>query len=142
MSYYYDEETDVKYYDPAMVVEFRQLENLDEDCDVEDMRVFLTYDEDDDLIYIYGSRKSDEFDRVEFSKSFDSESHAYDFLNILLGLGDGYRVNTSVYCMSNLTDYSTFDDFVENSSSNAEISGYNRQRITLKKFRRYMSVLF
>ena len=41
MSPYYDETTETTYYDTTMVVEFRQLESLDEDCDAEDMRVFF-----------------------------------------------------------------------------------------------------
>jgi hypothetical protein len=143
MSPYYDEQTDTTYYDTTMVVEFRQLESLDEDCDAEDMRVFLLYDEDEDLIYVYGSRKSKDYPGlVDFVKTFDSESHAYDFLNVIMGFDAGFLVNTSVYYMDGLTDYSGFDDLSNNASRKIEISGYDGQKMSKKAFKKYMSVLF
>ena len=127
-----------------MVVEFRQLESLDENCSVEDMRVFLLYDEDEDLIYVYGSRKSEDYPGlVEFVKTFDSESHAYDFLNVIMGFDAGFFVNTSVYYMDGLTDYSGFDDLSKKAvSKKIEISGYDRQTMSKKAFKKYMSILF
>ena len=140
MSSYY---TNTTYYDSTMVVELRQLENLDENCVVEDMRVFLLYDEDNDLFYIYGSRKSANHPGlVDFVKTFDSVSHAYDFLNIIMGFDIGLLVNTSVYFMDGLTNYSEFDDFSKIASRKNEISGYDRQKMTRKKFKKYMSVIF
>lgn len=139
MSYYYDEQTETKYYEPTMVIEFRQIESKDPDCDVEDMHAFIMYDDEEDLIYVFGSRKKDS---VQFIKSFDSEKHAYDFLEIMMGFDRGYFINTSVYYMSNLTDYSGFDDFSKNAIKHDELSGYDRELMTLKKFRKYLSVIF
>lgn len=141
MTYQYDEQTETKYYDSTMVLEFRQLENAD--STKEDMRIFILYDDEEDLIYMYGSRKSEDYpDYVNFIKTVDSEKHAYDFLNIMMGLDTGCLINTSVYYMSDLTDYSDFDDFDRNAAKEAEISGYNKEIMTPKKFKKYMSVLF
>ena len=59
-----------------------------------------------------------------------------------MGFDKGYQVNTSVYCMSGLTNMSLFDDFVENASRKCEISGYDREKMSKRKFRKYMSVLY
>lgn len=143
MSYYYDNPTNVKYYDPVMVVEICQIESRSPSKPiVEDMRVFLTYDEEDELIYVYGSRKSKTDNYVDFVKTFNSEKHAYDFLNVMMGFDGGYRCNTTVHYMSNLTDYSMFDDFAQNVCKNSEISGYDNVKMTKKQFRKYMSVIF
>lgn len=139
MSYYYDEQTETKYYEPTMVIEFRQIESKDSDCDVEDMHAFIIYDYEEDLIYVFGSRKKDS---AQFVKAFDSEKHAYEFLDIMMGFDRGYFINTSVYYMSDLTDYSKFDDFAEKAIRKDEISGYDRELMTLKKFRKYLSVIF
>ena len=97
------------------------------------------YDYEEDLIYVFGSRKKDS---AQFVKAFDSEKHAYEFLDIMMGFDRGYFINTSVYYMSDLTDYSMFDDFAEKAIRKDEISGYDRELITLKKFRKYLSVIF
>jgi hypothetical protein len=141
--YYWDESESVKYYEPTMVVEFRQLESTDKNCNIEDMRVFMVYDEDEDLMYVYGSRKSESHrNQVEFVKAFDTSDQLYDFLTVIMGFDDGYKVNTSVHFMDGLTDYSGFNDFVRNASRTNEISGYNREKMTKKRFNKYMSVLF
>ena len=143
-SYYdWDDSESVNYYEPTMVVEFRQLESTDKDCDTEDMRVFMVYDEDEELMYVYGSRKSESHrNQVEFVKTFDTYDQLYDFLNIIMGFDEGYKVNTSVHFMDGLTDYSGFDDFARNASRTNEISGYNREKMSKKRFNKYMSVLF
>jgi hypothetical protein len=131
------------YYDPTMVIEFRQLESQDATCQIEDMRIFLIYDETDDLIYAYGSRKSNAYPNlVDFVKCFECEDSLYDFLNIMMGFDKGYSVNTSVYYMSGLTNQSYFDDFVENTSKKNEITGYDREKMSRRKFHKYMSVLY
>jgi hypothetical protein len=141
--YYWDESESVKYYEPTMVVEFRQLESTDKNCQTEDMRVFMVYDEDEDLMYVYGSRKSESHgNQVEFVKTFDTSDQLYDFLTVIMGFDDGYKVNTSVHYMDGLSDYSGFDDFARNASRTNEISGYNREKMTKKRFNKYMSVLF
>ena len=143
MTYYCDTPTNVKYYDPVMVVEICQIESRKPGKPiVEDMRVFLVHDAEDDLICVYGSRKSENDNYVDFMKTFDSESHAYDFLNVMMGFDGGYRCNTSVHYMSNLTDYSMFDDFVQNVCKKSEISGYDNVKMSKKRFRKYMSVIF
>jgi len=141
--YDWDDSESINYYEPTMVVEFRQLESTDKDCNTEDMRVFMVYDVDEELMYVYGSRKSESHkNQVEFVKTFDTDDQLYDFLNVIMGFDDGYKVNTSVHYMDGLSDYSGFDDFVEHASRTNEISGYNREKMTKKRFKKYMSVLF
>jgi hypothetical protein len=140
MSHYYDEPTNTTYYDPTMVIKISQLEK---NSKIEDMQVFIVYDDEEDLIYMYGSRKDKSHpDLVDFVKTFDSESHAYDFLCIMMGLDMGYAVNTSVFLMSGLTNYSIYDDFVANVNKSEELSGFDKEHLTLKRFRKFLGVLF
>jgi len=143
MSSYYDKETGTTYYDPTMVIEFCQMENLDRHCKIHDMRVFMLYDQDDELIYLYGSRKSDKYpDQITFERTFSCISHLYDFLNISMGFDQGYRVDTGIYCMSGLTNYSDFDSFANEKSKHNEITGYNYQIMTKKTFKKYLNAIF
>lgn len=143
MSPYYDKKTNTTYYDSTMVIKLCQKENLNRDCEKEDMRVFIVYDEDEDLIYVYGSRKSEEYpDHIDFVKTFTCSCALYDFLNIILGIDAGYHVNTSVYCLSGLTNYSGFDDFDRETSKQNEISGYDNERLSRKRFYKYINIIF
>ena len=72
MTSYYDEETETSYYENTIVVEFRQIER---DTNKVDMRVFMLYDAEDELMYLYGSRKSNEFQNyTNFLKKFNKET--------------------------------------------------------------------
>ena len=51
MSAYYDEDTNTTYYDSQIVL------NISEFYDGKrDTNVFILYDKDDELLYVYGSR--------------------------------------------------------------------------------------
>ncbi len=44
--------------------------------------------------------------------------------------------------MSGLTNYSIYDDFVANVNKSEELSGFDKEHLTLKRFRKFLGVLF
>lgn len=139
MASFYDEETETTYYEDTIVVEFRQLEKGTRKVD---MRIFMLYDSDEGLIYLYGSRKSDEFPNYPtFAKTFNDETQLYDFLDIMMDFSR-HRIDTAVHQIDYLTDCSDFDDIARNVNSRTELSGFDNIKITKKNFRKYQNVVF
>jgi hypothetical protein len=138
MAYFYDEETETSYYENTIVVEFRQLEKGTRNVD---MRAFMLYDSDEDLIYLYGSRKSDKFSNYPtFAKTFNDETQLYDFLDILMDFSKN-RIDTAVHQIDYLTDSSDFDDIVRNVTNHTELSGFDNAKITKKTYKKYLNSL-
>lgn len=139
MTSYYDEETDTSYYENTIVVEFRQLEKGTRNVD---MRIFMLYDSDEDLIYLYGSRKSDDFPNYPtFAKTFNDETQLYDFLDIMMDF-TRHRIDTAVHQIDYLTDVSDFDDIVRSINNRTELSGFDNVKITKKDYKKYINVIF
>ena len=136
MAYFYDEDTETSYYENTIVVEFKQLERGTRNVD---MRVFMLYDSDEDLMYLYGSRKSDEFPNYPtFAKTFNDETQLYDFLDIMMDFSR-HRIDTAVHQIDYLTDSSDFDDIVRNVNSRTELSGFDNIKITKKTYKKYLN---
>lgn len=139
MTSYYDETTETTYYENTFVVEFRQKEK---GTNVVDMRVFILYDSDEELIYVYGSRKSNSHrSHPIFAKTFADEDHVYDFLDIMLDFSR-HKIDTSVHQIDYLTSNSDFDDIVANVTNHNELSGFDNVKMTKKNFRKYLNVIF
>lgn len=139
MTSYYDEETETTYYENTIVVEFQQLEKGTRKVD---MRIFMLYDADEDLIYLYGSRKSDEFPNYPtFAKTFNDETQLYDFLDIMMDFSR-HRIDTAVHQIDYLTDVSDFDDIVRSVNRRTELSGFDNVKITKKDYKKYINVVF
>lgn len=85
MSAYYDEDTNTTYYDSQIVL------NISEFYDGKrDTNVFILYDKDDELLYVYGSRgKSSKY--VRYEKTFEDVGVLYKFLS------NSWRTTISVF---------------------------------------------
>jgi len=139
MTSYYDEETETNYYENTIVVEFRQLEKGTRKVD---MRVFMLYDSDEGLIYLYGSRKSTEFSNYPtFVKTFNGEKQLYNFLDIIMDFSR-HRIDTAVHQIDYLTDVSDFDDIVRSVNRRTELSGFDSVKMTKKECKKYINVVF
>ena len=139
MTSYYDEETDTTYYENTIVVEFCQLEK---GRNVIDMRIFMLYDADEDLMYLYGSRKSDNFPRYPtFVKTFSDRDVLYDFLDVMMDF-TRHKIETAVHQIDYLTDCSDFDDIKRKTSNLTQLSGFDNVMLTKKDFRKYINTLF
>lgn len=139
MASYYDEETDTSYYENTIVVEFKQLEK---DTRNVDMRIFMLYDAEEDLVYLYGSRKSNDFPNYPtFVKIFSDRNVLYDFLDIMMDFSR-HQIDTAVHQIDYLTDSSDFDDIARSVNSRTELSGFDNVKITKKTYRQYINVIF
>jgi hypothetical protein len=139
MTSYYDEETDTTYYENTIVVEFCQLEK---GRNVIDMRIFMLYDADEDLMYLYGSRKSDNFPRYPtFVKTFSDRDVLYDFLDVMMDF-TRHKIETAVHQIDYLTDYSDFDEIQRKTSNLTQLSGFDNVTLTKKDYKKYINVLF
>ena len=138
MASFYDEETETTYYENTIVVEFNQKEK---GTNKVDMRIFMLYDADEDLIYLYGSRKSTEFPNYPtFAKTFDDETKLYDFLDIMMDFSR-HKIDTSIHQIDYLTDSSDFDDIARNVNSHTELSGFDNVKFTKKDYKKYINSL-
>jgi hypothetical protein len=139
MTYYYDEATETKYYENTFVLELCQQDGNTQEID---MCVFILYDAEDDLMYLYGSRKSKKHSKYpSFIKSFKSESHLYDFLSILMDFDKQY-INTTVHNIKYMTNLDEFDDIVKNIDKHSELTGYDNIKMTKKYYKKHMSAIF
>lgn len=128
---------DIVYYEPKMVI---YLTEKDQQGTI-DMNLFIVYDEDEDLIYVYGSRGYESRNNtnfVKFFKTFSCYNALYNFISITMGFGVGHRLSISVNQMAGLTNYSEYHDFVSKVSRSNEIVAYDNTRITKRELMRYI----
>jgi hypothetical protein len=128
---------DIIYYDPKMVIYLTEKDHQGNT----DMNLFLVYDEDEDLIYVYGSRGYESRNNthfVKFVKTFSCYNALYNFISITMGFGVGHRLSVSVNQLSGLTNYSEYPDFLSKVSRTNEIVAYDNTRIGKKDLMRYI----
>ena len=128
---------DIIYYDPKMVLYLTEKDHQGNT----DMNLFLVYDEDEDLIYVYGSRGYESRNNthfVKFVKTFSCYNALYNFISITMGFGVGHRLSVSVNQLSGLTNYSEYPDFLSKVSRSNEIVAYDNTRIGKKDLMRYI----
>ena len=128
---------DIIYYEPKMVL---NLTEHDRSGDV-DMNTFIVYDDDEDLIYMYGSRGYESRGNttyVKYVKTFSCYNALYNFISLSMGFGTNHRLDISVNLLAGLTNYSEYSDFVSKVSRSNEIVAYDNTRITKKELMRYI----
>lgn len=128
---------DIIYYDPKMVLYLTEKDHQGNT----DMNLFLVYDEDEDLIYVYGSRGYESRNNthfVKFVKTFSCYNALYNFISITMGFGVGHRLSVSVNQLSGLTNYSEYPDFLSKVSRTNEIVAYDNTRISKRDLMRYI----
>lgn len=130
MSGYYDEATNTTYYDPVMVLNITEYDTNGKP----DTNVFLVYDEDEDLYYLYGSRG-----HVSYTKSFYCIENLYNFISIVMGFSENHKVSISVNYMDDLTDYDDYDKLQSKASRFNEVVAYDNVTLSKKRLQRFLN---
>lgn len=130
MSGYYNEETNTTYYDPVMVLNITEYDTNGKP----DTNVFLVYDEDEDLYYLYGSRG-----RVSYTKSFCCIENLYNFISIVMGFSENHKVSISVNYMDDLTNYDDYNKLQSKVSRFNEVVAYDNITLSKKRLQQYLS---
>jgi len=133
MSAYYDEPTDTTYYDPMMVMNIIEYDRNND----QDMSVFILFDTDDNLFYVYGSREGSKY--VKYTKTFDNINSLYNFINLSMALSENHQISVSVNYIEGLTNYDEFNEINEKITRYNEIVAYDDiNGFSKKDFRQYV----
>jgi hypothetical protein len=130
MSGYYDEATNTTYYDPVMVLNITEYDTNGKP----DTNVFLVYDDDEDLYYLYGSRG-----HVSYTKSFCCIENLYNFISLVMGFSENHTVSISVNYMDDLTDYDDYDKLQSKVSRFNEVVAYDNVTLSKKRLQRFLN---
>ena len=133
MSAYYDEPTDTTYYDPMMVMNIIEYDRNND----QDMSVFILFDTDDNLFYVYGSREGSKY--VKYTKTFDNINSLYNFIYLSMALSENHQISVSVNYIEGLTNYDEFNEINEKMTRYNEIVAYDDiNGFSKKDFRQYV----
>ena len=133
MSDFYDEDTDTIYYDEQMVLKITEYDDDNE----RDMDIFVVYDKEDRLFYLYGARSTDK-NFTRFMKTFEYVSDVYKFIELSTALKKNHRVSISVNYVSGLTNHDNYDDFYSKISGLNEIVAYDNMFLSKKDFYKFV----
>ena len=133
MSAYYDKPTDTTYYDPMMVMNITEYDKNND----QDMSVFILFDVDDNLFYVYGSREGLKY--VKYTKTFDNVNSLYNFIYLSMALSENHQISISVNYIEGLTNYDEFNEINEKMTRYNEIVAYDDiNGFSKKDFRQYV----
>ena len=133
MSAYYDESTDTTYYDPMMVMNITEYDKNND----QDMSVFILFDTNDNLFYVYGSREGSKY--VKYTKTFDNVNTLYNFIYLSMALSENHQISISVNYIEDLTNYDEFNEINEKITRYNEIVAYDEiVGFSKKDFRQYV----
>ena len=133
MSAYYDEPTNTTYYDPMMVMNITEYDKNND----QDMSVFILFDVDDNLFYVYGSREGSKY--VKYVKTFDNINSLYNFIYLSMALSENHQISISVNYIEGLTNYDEFNEINEKMTRYSEIVAYDDiVGFSKKDFRQYV----
>jgi len=137
---YYDDFTGITHYENFFTIKIQELDptltgGIDTQC-------FIVYDSDEDMFYLYGSRKHvNDTNYCIYQKRFSYMKDLFSFLNVVMNL-DFHKVNIIIYHIPYVTSDADFDTFAELCSFRNEISGYNNIYIRNRKmFLEYLSAI-
>ena len=126
----YDEATETTYYDPMMVLNITEY-----DADEKrDSNVFIVYDADEELYYLYGSRGF-----VRYSRAFCNADSLYDFVSIAMGVSENHTASISVNYMEDLTNYDEYDELKSKVSRFNEVVAYDGVKLLKRRFMRFLN---
>ena len=133
MTAYYDEPTDTTYYDPMMVMNITEYDKNND----QDMSVFILFDVDDNLFYVYGSREGSKY--VKYVKTFYNINSLYNFIYLSMALSENHQISISVNYIEGLTNYDEFNEINEKMTRYNEIVAYDDiDGFSKKDFRQYV----
>lgn len=137
MSPYYDEPTNTTYYDSQMVINITE---YDKDSD-RDTDLFIVYDQDDSLFYVYGHRGGKNY--INYTKTFENISDLYDFVSLTTGVGENHSLSISINYIDGLTNYDEYNEIKSKISKYNEVVAYdNITELTRKEFRKFLCAFF
>jgi len=126
----YNAATETTYYDSMMVLNITEYDakgNQDSD-------VFIVYDTDDELFYLYGSRGF-----ARYSKTFDNADSLYDFVSITMAVSENHKASVSVNYMEDLTNYDEYDELKSKVSRFNEVVAYDGIKFLKRRFMRFLN---
>ena len=133
MSAYYDKPTNTTYYDPMMVINITEYDRNNN----QDMDIIILFDADENLFYVYGSRKGSKY--VKYTKTFDTVDSLYTFINLSMALDEKHKISISVNYLEDLTNYDEYDEINEKITRHNEIVAYdNINKFCKKDFNKYV----
>lgn len=133
MSAYYDNPINTTYYDPMMVINITEYDRNNN----QDMDIIILFDADENLFYVYGSRKSSKY--VKYTKTFDTVDNLYTFINLSMALDEKHKISISVNYLEDLTNYDEYDEINEKITRHNEIVAYdNITKFCKKDFNKYV----
>jgi len=103
----------------------------------QDMSVFILFDVDDNLFYVYGSREGSKY--VKYTKTFDNVNTLYNFIYLSMALSENHQISISVNYIEGLTNYDEFNAINEKMTRYNEIVAYDDiNGFSKKDFRQYV----
>jgi hypothetical protein len=103
----------------------------------QDMSVFILFDVDDNLFYVYGSREGSKY--VKYTKTFDNVNILYNFIYLSMALSENHQISISVNYIEGLTNYDEFNEINEKMTRYNEIVAYDDiNGFSKKDFRQYV----
>jgi hypothetical protein len=129
---YYDEATKTTYYDAQMVLNITE---YDTSTDDRDNNVFIVFDKDTQLLYLFGARSENE-KFVRYEKTFDDITDLFNFISISIGKN---RISISINYLDGLTNYDNYDDFCKKVTKYNEVIAYDNARITQNRLTKYLN---
>ena len=129
---------DIIYYSPHMVINITEYDYRRNP----DMNIFITYDTDEDLIYVFGSRGYEARGNIEYAKyvkTFSNYNDLYNFIALTMGFIDGHRISISVNILEGLTNYCEYDELKNKVSRANEIVAYDNIQLPKRLLFKYIS---
>jgi hypothetical protein len=127
---YYDEATGTTYYGDQMVLNITE---YDRDGDL-DSNIFIVFDHDDELLYVYGSRG--EKGRLRYEKTFCCASELYKFIKILV---HNHTISYAVHYVNGLTNYDDYDTLKAKCTKHNEVVAYDNANIYHADLKKYVN---
>jgi hypothetical protein len=137
-STFYDDYTDIIHYEHFFMLKIEEIDTHNEI----DTTCFIVYDHDDEMFYLYGSRKNSEFAKhCIYQKSFYYLKDLYNFLKVVMNL-DKHNTNVIVYEVPYATSEADYDTFMKACNGRHEITGYDNLDISkYNMFSKFISTL-
>ncbi len=131
---YYDSPTNTTYYDPQMVINITE---FDADND-KDSNIFIIFDQDESLFYIYGSRGVKSSYKT-YKKTVSDFDTLYDFIYFTTGQEKKHLLSISVNFVSDMTNYDEYYEILQKVNRDNEVVAYdNVSNLTKEDFKRYV----
>jgi hypothetical protein len=132
---YYDEETNTTYFDGHMVLNITEFDSATKKRDSD---IFILYDRDDELFYVYGARGSNQ-KYVRYQHTFVDVKDLHNFISLVVSSNP---MSVSVNYLEGLASDDNYDTFFAKASRYNEVVAYdNVESLTRKALQKYVDVI-